>query len=682
MKYSFLKANPEKHIHIKAFDGGINAEENPQNIQNNFLTEAKNVYLKSGKLKSRPSVLADESKVLACELSAQSDYSSFKLCDTVFYLDGIPFRIATEYMDYGLSFYYVCIYLIDPKGNVSYIGALNYQRTSSDAFYIPTHITFFQGKPQNGSGIFAFVSLNNAENYMDNSFEIYELDSYLLGWNQINNFYIPTVLINGRGDAYEVAKDANQAYTASPKYLESPNLLNGKFKAYFTSDGYSSAFTLPFSKLTDDTVTCTIYRSGDSFCQWVVTSGKTTDKQSFIGTEVTMTVDRDKGIIYFTVPAGEYEIPVMNKYRSNNIIVTASKECSEGFEDIVSSKGCSTLNSRIIFSGGLKNNRIYSSRYENPLYFPESDITEIGEARLPVTSIKPLGNKLIAFKETETHLIDVKAGTAINTTSLLPDDNTVFYNNDSFTVSTLSVNIGCKNENAVTKLGEKLLIFASDGRIYEIYPSGKITHADSNIKSLLNFVHHNLREEVVTASCNDFCLFAYESKAVVASISSNSDISWFFWEFPEEITVSGGFSGENSPVILIKGTEQTAYCATLSDKNSWDTLLVKNTDSTYSVIAHNYESIIKTRHFCDSNKIFKKRLNRIYMDIMSTENITVLIGNSDKTVIPPTKSDYLKSIKLYPRLCRYHTFGITLVSSGQLNLGAVDIFYEEFRGLT
>ena len=68
------------------------------------------------------------------------------------------------------------------------------------------------------------------------------------------------------------------------------------------------------------------------------------------------------------------------------------------------------------------------------------------------------------------------------------------------------------------------------------------------------------------------------------------------------------------------------------------------------------------------------------MDIMSTENITVVIGTSNKTVIPPTKSDTLKSIRLSPLLCRYHTFGITITSLGRLNLGAMDIFYEEFRG--
>ncbi len=680
MKYTSLKTNPEKHIHIKSFSGGINAEENSENIQNSFLNEAKNVYFKNGVIKSRPSVLTDESRALVCELSARSDYSGFKLGDNVFYIDGIPFRIATEYMNLGISEYSVGIYLIDPEGFISYIGDISYKRTSYDTFYIPTHITFFQGKSQNGGGIFAFVSLNNAENYTDTSFEIYEIDSSFYGWTQINSFYIPTVLINGRGDSYEVAKDANQANTASPKFLESPNLLNGKFKAYYSSDGYSSAFTLPFTRLTDESVICRIYRSPNSYCEWIVTSGSASDKQTFIGSEVTMTVDRAKGILYFTVSAGEYEIPVMSNFKNNNIIVTASKECSESFGDIVSSVGCSTINSRIIFSGGLKCNRIYSSRYENPLYFPESDITEIGEARLPVTAIRPLGNRLIVFKETEIHLIDVKAGSAINTTALLPDDNTVFYNNDSFNTSTLSLNIGCKNSNAITSLGQRLMVFASDGRIYEISLSGKITPADSKIKPLLSFVHENLREEVVSVSCKDYCLFAYENKAVTASISDDSNISWFFWEFPKGITLSGGFSGEKSPVILIKGEEQTTYSALLSNHNQGDMLLSKNEDSTYTVSFSKNESLITTRHFCDPYKIFKKRLNRIYMNIASSGNITLLIGDSDKTVIPPTKADVVKGIEIFPGLCLYNSFNITLISDGKLSLGGMDIFYEELKG--
>ena len=116
----------------------------------------------------------------------------------------------------------------------------------------------------------------------------------------------------------------------------------------------------------------------------------------------------------------------MGKYKANNIRITATKKTERSFDDVVSATCCQIFKSRIILSGGIKDNRIYSARYDSPLYFPYSGVTEIGEARLPVTALTVSGEKILAFKATELYEIDMKKGKAINTASLLADNDSVF----------------------------------------------------------------------------------------------------------------------------------------------------------------------------------------------------------------------------------------------------------------
>ena len=178
-------------------------------------------------------------------------------------------------------------------------------------------------------------------------------------------------------------------------------MLNGIFYAYFSSDGYSSEFSLPFSNISDENVICRVHYSPSSYTEWVIYAGKNSASQTFMGTTVTVNVDRSKGLIYFTVEAGDYSVPLMGKYKANNIRITATKKTEGSFDDVVSATCCQIFKSRIILSGSIKDNRIYSARYDSPLYFPYSGVTEIGEARLPVTALTVSGEKILAFKATE-----------------------------------------------------------------------------------------------------------------------------------------------------------------------------------------------------------------------------------------------------------------------------------------
>ncbi len=134
--------------------------------------------------------------------------------------------------------------------------------------------TFFcyMGKKviENGLGLFLYIFGRKSEGEAF-KYKLYELSSADKKFHEIENeqLYVPTMLINGKGNSY-ASLPANEATEfASQSTWESGNLLSRKFKAYFTTDaGYytkndgsevwkgSKSFTIPWkvSKLPDGTL--------------------------------------------------------------------------------------------------------------------------------------------------------------------------------------------------------------------------------------------------------------------------------------------------------------------------------------------------------------------------------------------------------------------------------------------
>ena len=80
---------------------------------------------------------------------------------------------------------------------------------------------------------------------------------------------------------------------------------------------------------------------------------------------------------------------------------------------------------------------------DNPLYFPCDSTYKIG-GEDGINALLSYKNGVLAFKENEIYTLSVRNGTAKNTNSLLADDDSVFYNSDSFTVKKVN---GDKGQN-------------------------------------------------------------------------------------------------------------------------------------------------------------------------------------------------------------------------------------------
>ena len=97
------------------------------------------------------------------------------------------------------------------------------------------------------------------------------------------------------------------------------------------------------------------------------------DTQTFYTAEITMRVDRSKGIVYFTgADNKDYPVPAMSMYHENNICVRAGKSAAnEELREICTLTCCAVYDSKLIFSGGSENGKIslrshIQTRYISP----------------------------------------------------------------------------------------------------------------------------------------------------------------------------------------------------------------------------------------------------------------------------------------------------------------------------
>lgn len=472
MKYNALKRQPVKSLKITDFDGGMDLISPPTSINKNAVAQSLNMWHKNARLQTRPGFKGEIDTVIQNKIASDYAESDYKVTDTVVYLYGEYYRLVISDTLTGNSLHTTNVYLADLYGDIIKMGAMEFRRTNSTDFYAPVNMIFFNGKSVSGGGVFAFVTLQNKYNYEQFLYEVYEVDTGFTEWQRVDEFYIPTVFINGRGNKYQTAKSETGFESPSPMILESQNILNGKFHAYYTSDGYSNSFKLPFNILAEEEVICRIYYTLSEYAEWVIPANNMRATIKFWGKDVSALIDRDKGMIYFQTESSDFAIPSSNVYPENNIKVTATKEIKGGLGNVVHSTCFVRNNSKLLLSGGADGNTVYTADFENPLYFPKNSCVTIGESSGKITALAVQQGKTVVFKEHEIYTLTVKEGGAINEISLLNDNEKIFRKGNSFTVDTVSKNIGCYNPRTIARCGKRNLWLSCDNAIYALDLSG------------------------------------------------------------------------------------------------------------------------------------------------------------------------------------------------------------------
>lgn len=678
MKYDFLKREKLRQFNIPKLDLGLNLSDEEKRIDDRQLTATENVWFQNGELKTRPGFCAKQENIIKTQMPDSIGRHNFHLTDTYFYYSGEKRRIVTEEFYYNLSHMFVCVYLLGSDLSTLPIGYLRFSRVDERTFYTPENITFYVGNSVNGGGIFALVSLVNEATYVGREKRIYEINSTFDGWEISTDYYIPTVYINGRGNAYEEAvKAINFNIVGKPRELEAPNLLTNCFYAYYTTDGHSHSFRLPFVNIANKPVVCKISSSPFGSTEWVIPADEDSATASFMTYEVTAHIDRNVGLVYFTVPAGNFLIPRINMCGENNLRIMASRKDENHFDDVVSSNQSATIGSRTVFSGGNEKNRLYYTRYDNPLYFPYDSDCVIGSCDSPVTSLFSVDDKILAFKDSEIYSITNKKGDALNQTALLEKDDSIFYENDTFTIKCLNKKIGCSNPLSVSSYKNKIFWLGTDSNIYSI-SSGvihKLSHAITPY--LTDFSNFQLNSAFSLCTGNKFFLVLKKEIILLKlnnSTANKEDVSLYIWNLPKNFSFCGGFANDTEICFLIENTEDNCFfTANLSDDK--DMLISQN-----NVCEYDIKSKFATKHFFLGGLRNKINLKSVYLNLRFKGNINLTLFSKDNHY----DSFHLNSknsmfnddvIKLMPKINNVSYLQLKLESDKSFSLGDGAIFY-------
>lgn len=675
MKYVSLKENKLKHLNIPVMKKGLDFRDKLDLDEKDYLSNCKNVYYSDGLLKTRKGFYANKSHIIKSSLVTDDSFQSCTLTGTEVVVDEKTYRIVIDYTQVASSDQYITIFFIGADREKRAAGSLSFKRISEEIFYIPSNITFFQAAAKNGGGIYAFVTCSNMYDYEDKTYSIYEIDSDYESWELSTDYYIPIAYVNGRGDSFEKAVETKQIYMGEPHLLEPLNLLNGTFLAYFSSDGYSSRFSLPFSKLTDETVSCRIYYTETKYMDWSVSAGSNSDTKKFFSADVTMNVDRNKGEIYFTVEDGDFSVPLMSKYKANNIKITATKRNDEDFGAVVSSSSCSVMNSCLVFSGGNESCMVFTSNYDNPLYFRFNGTTLIGEPNAPITAMSTQADSIIAFKKNSIYRLKVKKGELLDANAILADISRNYYDNNTVSITEISRKNGCLNFNSITFIDGKIVWLDTNKQVYEFSSSFNFQKITDKISTYLQNLDDVSFEESGIVAGDDGIYIYLGNKVVFGQYNFlENNISWFIWEMPENMHIMGGIENV-SPVFLCSNNYTTYYLTILSGNT--DSLMSRVSTDDYK-ISYKIPSFVETPHLMPDGINQNKKFSKvdILFSLLGESKLTINGKQIDFSGL--TLSEEVKKITVLPEIKNFREVYIKLESDESMALGDIDIYYNRF----
>ena len=669
MKYKSLEKPIDEIKTVDTYIDGIDFTQKNLNDKG-YISKCKNMSFDNGRLVQRSGILSDLKNVVNIDdLRFSTDYS-YTLLNNGIYFKGDYKKVAIVDMEYDISHRFLYIRLINPDCSIEDMGYIHFARVDDTNFFVPFKYTVFSGKAQNGNGLYAFVSLKNIYDESQTEYRIYESFGANCEWQLVYNYYIPTVYINGRGNSYDEAKASNTAYTSKPYQPEGMNFLCDRFYSYFSSDGYSYSFRLPYSNLFNEPIICRIYYDDSKYVEWVAYENQNFAKNTFLGNEITFNINRENGSFNFTYNGSPYAIPIINTYGENNIRILAGLKNNENYNNVVSCNICVQTSSLTVLSGGNDKNKIYYSKFENPLYFPIITSNSVGTPETPVTSLKENGKKLYIFKENSVYLGELKNGSAVNNVSLLADNSKTFFELCEFKIECVCEKLGCKNNNKSLIFKGTPFFFGNDKKIYAI----KDKVLDDQIKSkkiepLLNEIEEG---SISLLDYENKILLCYGNNALVLEINGNS-YKWFEWEFPLDINVLGSVVKGNKGCLVC---QRNGILFTVSLQGEKDIIIDGNL---YDLNLKNYDIISETTvENIEITKYFKCRVYKIFTHINPSKQVKIKVDSGlKKQEFSLSSADYNENdmgIWLKVNMFKNKKLSISYKGVGGISIGSTYIY--------
>lgn len=735
MRYPAMGKSPSRTVSVPALSGGVNLNDALNLVDDNQMTECKNVWYKDGLLQTRPALSGGSTFI-------DEDSNA----NTEFYVSKSEFRISDD--DYKV------FVKKDKANNILQVFALTYGKqiiittNFESANELPTTELFYTGKKTVGEGVYMLATEKDGLN------NLYEMVTAVDGSKTFqklteDDLYSPTIYINGKGNSYgELPSDITTNYAAA-SFLEGHNTVGESWNNfYFTTDGVSSVYTLPIKNLenAEMEIVWTNPESG-AIARFEVgkITGETKDHIVQVGgnpeNDVVVSINMQTGALMFsrwgTIESGDkgwvpYAWKSALNMMTNNLAVKIKfpkqKTNLSGMQFGAWFGGAAegiSGGTRLFVSGSKENPSLLMwSDLNNPTYFPENNEVAIGEETQSITALKKQSNMLVIFKEHELFYSVYSEGASYTAQDVVGGKiMDVITASATFPMVTIHSEIGCDLPESIQLCGDRLVWACKDRNVYML--KGANQYSTANITKISDMCGRKLKradfKNVKSCTCDGYYFLGLGNEIFVlnydyyyfANLPSYSDsnksqrrLIWYVWELLNLGENISSFCASDKYINIYTGYNLADELAIVSnilyEKEQWEVIrpneqycdACAKIDETEGFGIYNspIESVFQTKLFDFGAMDRFKKIEQLYMGFGNTSGEVLLEyvtdkGSIDKGAIEITgeadehSPQYVITKRFLPGVNRALRFGIRVTAKGKVAVDGILIKYK-YLGVT
>ena len=341
------------------------------------------------------------------------------------------------------------------------------------------------------------------------------------------------------------------------------------------------------------------------------------------------------------------------------------------------------------------------SGLDNPLYFPENCYAYVGNSNQAVTGFGRQNDTLVIFKERETYYTQYMRNSDITAQDLI-DQSVVDYAASSvyFPMIQLHPNIGCDLPDTVQLCRNRLVWACSDGNVYTLMSEDQ--YSERNIYCISDMIKRKLKNETGKAYSADwnghYMLFYgshiyvmnYESYGYVYASSYNktSDaqlmIPWWYWELPESSVPQTVFVCAGAPLLVFSSSAAGTLTVSVFDERTFtdNTGEKKEIPSMFVTKIFDFGAPHYFKNVTLINAAFGNNGARPISTFFVTEqgeeeSETLMLTESGEDEYSP---NFVHNRQLRPSLGPINRIGFKAECTGYMSLDSISLYYRLLGG--
>ena len=703
MRYATMRGQGGVTVTIPKLEGGVNLSDLPTQVEDNQLTDARNMWWHQGVLRTRPGLTIKQEGTL--QVGATGQVERFVRSHSISEQETLLSSMRRSPDGKAGSFYG---YSLDARNGITKLGVRHDVALNADGTW-----SSFSAKADGSNGTEYYFFLSDGK-VLKQGEEKDGLDRELVDAEP----YVPHVTVERRNEDGSVSNIKYEDY----------NMLTPQFKCSFSTDGERCSYSVPESGGISKIITVSITLDGSEAVElneiktagdWIeIAAEKAGEKaQSLFPEESTLEVgyrptNNNRSVL---LVVKKKEDTKMNfwyppEVTSNNLLITAETNSSRSRMTICRmTKATWFGGARSGLDGGTrlfvtgnpeKPHLVHWSDINNPLYFPENNYFYVGDADQRVTGFGKQGELLIIFKERQLYCSQYVAGSTITKDDLVSGAVTdIAALTAKFPLTPLHPTIGCDCPDTIRLVNNRLVWATSDAHVYML-PSVN-QYSERNVRDITALIRRDLEKHTVdelklamateykghyvlfipdgTAYLLDVGNSAFQSYTYYASEKkANRALPWYIWKLDSGADEWVAAVGDGERLCLLK---RPLYMPVYGGQE-WTLYALEGEDDGGEPIQCSFT----TKLFDFGRGDLKKAITHLYIGVADGQPNTVRISyitdayTAEDAYIIDSGGDhsereagYIRTHRLTPNIHRVRLFGVRCDSEGAMAVDGIQI---------